>query len=526
MDNNTTQNAEKHPTDDVNAALAATKSVLDLTMLHGERIEAKDMCQWNYILQISIACSISSLSFIISWGLWRGLDLSQCSKDIVYFSANSFKTAVFDIWQHGFCYLLGFIYLLPYSVIDFDRLKTHNINKPPMRLIFIVIVCASCVLSFMLTAFFAFANEIVYNNRDIIFAILAVIIHNFTIKFCMCRKYVVKEAQYVLLPIIIFGMIVSAMFVVGFILAYAFRDYYSVYASVYPSYISMAQTLGIKGMEYSHKLYCWSKKESLISVPNPRWKELFVRNSNRNEEEDNRSSAIEVDTAADSNERLIEVDARSIENLWSEELLFFICGLIIIAIEAMRIATFLALRYDTAALIQFCVTTVIIDVLQRNNLFWEILYRVILRKPTPALSKMDSIMKGASFIWDIVPICFLALMNIINYGASSASICHKHKLADLYSLYDDEGTMKYWYMIPIMLGVELLSKSLSELVAFLFRRWKIFPPADEDLARKSIIIRFGLIELTTILISSVVVMESSLVLNLFVNDVLTGKETL
>eukprot|EP01084_Bolivina_argentea_P268526 456121_1 len=104
-------NDNEHKNDDIMDKIHQHKSMLGATMNHSERLNSVwDFIEWRIIIQVFIAILLATLTFYVEFGIWRIFKISQCKKDIIYLSWNSFKYSIYEMWQNGFCFLFGNIY--------------------------------------------------------------------------------------------------------------------------------------------------------------------------------------------------------------------------------------------------------------------------------------------------------------------------------------------------------------------------------------------------------------------------------
>ena len=75
--------------------------------------------------------------------------------------------------------------------------------------------------------------------------------------------------------------------------------------------------------------------------------------------------------------------------------MIFFSGITIVFVESLKVAGLVAmLGDDISALVIFGFTNAFTETLTRNNLVMEILYRHVLHKPTPPLTRLKGIFQG------------------------------------------------------------------------------------------------------------------------------------
>ena len=216
------------------------------------------------------------------------------------------------------------------------------------------------------------------------------------------------------------------------------------------------------------------------------------------------------------------VDRRGVEYLWTDEWIYFVCGLFITFIESMRISGILVLKEDVGQIAISVTMGIIMEVMQRNNLFWEIICRGCCKKANPARCKFDAIYYGAMWQWTYMPLLLLLLMNLLDYGPTNPKEdCHKNELEDIYDIWPD-----YWWLFVVIYVMEVFSDLASLIIMWVLRmlQWVPIDPA-EDGARKTIIIRMGIWGMAVFLISAIAVSENGYEMDLSISKLLDGENT-
>eukprot|EP01084_Bolivina_argentea_P132406 233661_1 len=507
------------------------KSILDTTMSHGERVDKlMDLINWRYFLQALIAGGLALSTFVFQWIIWKYFKISQCEKDIKYLSLNNFTTAIFEGFQNGFCWIFGFIYLITATIIDDDAASESGYHYLNIRKIRFKILCSTTFIAFFLVMFISFIDPTLYYIRFPTFVIVIIILYY--ILLYVFKKYIRYQiAVCLLLPALVYIITIAIIFCIGLVVVWIFKDSGYGFATVYPAYIAITQTIAISVMKNYHYALCCCKGKYRVSKtydPNSFWRVNPITERYICEEDGNLDTAHRVSVVMDlevednNNNNNIIVDGRGVEYLWTDEWIFFISGLFITFVESMRISGILILRYNIGQLIVSVIFSIIMEILQRNNLIWEILYKCFLKKQNPDRCKFDAIYYGGRMQWEYVPIGVLLLMNLLNYGPTNPTEdCYRSKLENIYNI-----LWEHWWVFVVIYIMEILSDILSELINWILRKLEWIPiDKKKDGARKIILVRMGLFGLTSFLITAIVVSENGYEMDLAISHLLEGKHT-
>ena len=304
--------------------------------------------------------------------------------------------------------------------------------------------------------------------------------------------------------------------------------------TVYPIYIGVAQAIAIFMMKSYQKVLCCCKKRYLVEDtydPNSTYQIKAITERYVCEEDGDLNRARRVSIMTNKNNEQVQkievgaikfVDVRGVEYLWTDEWIYFFCGLFITFIESMRISGILVLKDDIGQVALSVSMNIIIEVLQRNNLIWEIVYRCCCKKKNPDRCKFDTIYYGAMWQWTYMPLQLLFLMNILEYGPSNPKEdCYKDELEDLYDLLPGYG----WIMIVIFLQ-EVMSDIASLIIQWALRmlQWIPIDPKDDG-ARRIYIIRMGVFGIAVFWISAIAVSENGYEMDLSITKLLDGEDS-
>eukprot|EP01084_Bolivina_argentea_P072707 132003_1 len=478
--------------------LHAQGSVLDTSMGHSERLDGL----WKFIdlrilLQVAITGIIALSTYYIQFGIWRLFHISHCPSDMVYLSWNSLKSSVYDMWQHGFCIIAADIYLLTATIIDFDAAAEEHILNIPIRKLRRHLVAATMCMAFIVSFFISHYNVLTHTLRIPLFCGFCVIFYyGLLIKY---RKLVTKQSWYILWPLASYVAVIVVVYSLGVFVAWLFRGNKGLgFAAVYPIYIGIAQTIGLMAMRYYHHFLCCICKEKYEERkdydPNSYYEPQVITARYICTDD---GGKVECDEADEIQE---VVDGRAVEYLWVDEWIYYICGCMIVFTESMRISGLLVVKEDAAGIIVSCVSALVMEVLQRNNLVWELLYGKVLKKKNPDRSKFDAIYYGAKFSWEYLPIGLLIQMNFLQFGPSNPGVdCYKKSLNNVYDL---RGGYE-WIAIAILL-FEMLTDLACEFTNWILRKYKVIPrDPKQDGARKVILIRLGIYGWAAVFISAI-----------------------
>ena len=540
------------------------KSILDTTLSHGERIERiKDMFDWRFVIQNVIAGILALSTFVIQWLIWRYLEISQCEKDIIYLSYNNFASAIFEGFQNGFCWMFGFIYLITSTIIDDEKCEKNGVYNIPIRKIRFRILCITTFIAFILGMFISFIDPVLYYIRFPTFMGIMIISYHCII-LCSCyRRYFTVTARWLLLPALVYILTIAFIFALGLIVVYWLKesDYafaagslYCIFCTfctlktllcfllfcvclytVYPIYIGTAQAIAIMVMKNYHRLLCCCKKRYLVEStydPNSRYqiKEITERYVCEDGGDLNTARRISILTnnnnqqtyKIESNE-IKWVDGRGVEMLWADEWIYFICGLFIVFIESMRISGVLVLRDDVGQVALSVATNILIEVLSRNALIWEFIYKCICKKnKAPDRCKFDMIYYGAMWQWTYLPMFLLLLMNILSYGPTNPKTnCDRNELQFPYDILPN-----YWWMFIVIYLMEVISDFAGVVINWFLRYLQWIPvDTENDGARKIYYVRMGVFGLASLLITALAVSENGFEMDLSITNLLQGQHS-
>ena len=107
------------------------------------------------------------------------------------------------------------------------------------------------------------------------------------------------------------------------------------------------------------------------------------------EEEEN-----EIIIKRDKNNKQETTKKRLAENDWPDQFLFWYTGMVIVLAESMRLTIFIQVQHSVSLLIFACLSTILSELLTRNNIYSSIFYNYCLKKDEPNLSRIFLIYYG------------------------------------------------------------------------------------------------------------------------------------
>lgn len=127
---------------------------------------------------------------------------------------------------------------------------------------------------------------------------------------------------------------------------------------------------------------------------------------------------------------------------------------IISVIESFRINGYVQLLDQPSGLgplIQYMAITMVTEVIARNSIIWELIYRCILKKENPARPRFNAIYYGARYQAEFIPIWCTLFINIFNEGPSKeCDFVRDQTLADNINIGDN------WWIIPVLIIMEFV----------------------------------------------------------------------
>lgn len=175
---------------------------------------------------------------------------------------------------------------------------------------------------------------------------------------------------------------------------------------------------------------------------------------------------------------------------WPDRDLYVLVSAINVFTESYRIASVIFLRDDISALILTCISSVLTEIMTRNNLYYEIIYRIIWRQSAPPLTRVYSIYLGCKLHTEYIPIFVVILYNLLHFGYTAD--CYYERIMDNMDI-----TSKWW-LIAVFFGLELSCDIVGHWSNKCFVKvLKVFEKADE--ARR---VKYVKLELKKILLAS------------------------
>ena len=185
------------------------------------------------------------------------------------------------------------------------------------------------------------------------------------------------------------------------------------------------------------------------------------------------------------NENEDQVLSIKLEDMMTNEFLYFVCGVIIIIIEVTRIVSILQIRNYIGLIILNVILTLFIEILQRNNLFNEIYYKYICRdkysdNDVPhELTRLGSMYLGNKIQCQYLSLIILIIFNIFNYGPHNPSDCNDDNNLN-YLLRINDNNWEQIYVIIIIFALYILMDILTELLKLFGIKLNIFGMPNEN----------------------------------------------
>ena len=190
-----------------------------------------------------------------------------------------------------------------------------------------------------------------------------------------------------------------------------------------------------------------------------------------------------------------------VEDELSDTVLFYYSMTVISIIESFRINGYVELihqRSGFGGLYQYIVIVMLTEIIQRNAIMWEVIYKCILKKENPARTRFNAIYYGARYQGEFIPIWCMALINLFNEGPyKECDFVRDQTLSDNINIGDS------WWLVPVLLTKEAVVCLLAELllrIARYFKWYGIKNEEGEDPPRKTILVRVNLIPMIWILV--------------------------
>eukprot|EP01084_Bolivina_argentea_P079460 144135_1 len=196
-----------------------------------------------------------------------------------------------------------------------------------------------------------------------------------------------------------------------------------------------------------------------------------------------------------------ENGAVTLESVLSDLVIYYISMVFISCVEAMRVSAYVAVKGSDQRweMVQLIISSIIFECIARNNLFWELIYKIILKKPLPGWGRVYSIYYGAKYQSEYIPIGCIFLMNVFNYGPfKECGRVRDGVLNDNVNIGSD-----LWWLTAVMIMTEALSHGIAEIVLRIGRYFKWFGVKNEngeDPPRETILVKVSLFPMMWIVV--------------------------
>eukprot|EP01084_Bolivina_argentea_P147021 257286_1 len=198
--------------------------------------------------------------------------------------------------------------------------------------------------------------------------------------------------------------------------------------------------------------------------------------------------------------RSIAHDSVTVESELSDMIIFWYSMVVIGTVETFRIAEYIELleqRGGWGGLYQFVACTIVFEIITRNGILWEILYKCF-SKPVPGRTRVMSIYFAAKYQAEWIPIWCALLMNGFGYGPFQS--CMHVRDIQLSNTLNVNGE---WWLFGLMFGVEIVQAIGSFLMLWIARYFKLYGMKNEegqDPPRAIILVKVNLIPMIWILV--------------------------
>ena len=156
--------------------------------------------------------------------------------------------------------------------------------------------------------------------------------------------------------------------------------------------------------------------------------------------------------------QVMDLDVYNVtQDLYSNQFVFLLVAFVSVVVESYRLCGIIRLSHDLNKVLKQVSFNICSEVISRNNLYYEFIYRLILKKPNPPLTKCYSIYYGVKFKLQYLPGFLVALFNIWDYGPSY--YCYQNVLP---SNIDFKNSKLGWWLFCIYIIGEFLTDWLSE----------------------------------------------------------------
>ena len=171
---------------------------------------------------------------------------------------------------------------------------------------------------------------------------------------------------------------------------------------------------------------------------------------------------------------------------WSDRDLYVYISAINVFVESNRIASMIYLKEDSLALGIQLIFSILGEVMTRNNLYYEIIYRLLWRQSAPPLTRVYSIYLGVKLHTAYLPIFVVILYNLLHFGYTAD--CWLKRIMENMDI-----TGCYW-IIAVFFGLELMCRIVGHWSnKFFVKVLKIFEKTDE--ARRVKYVKLGFKEI-------------------------------
>ena len=158
----------------------------------------------------------------------------------------------------------------------------------------------------------------------------------------------------------------------------------------------------------------------------------------------------------------------TVEDVWSNDILFVAGGVIIVLMESIRVSGMVALHNDPVALMINVISSILLECASRNNLYWEIIFKCCLKRDNPPLTRFYSSMLGTRFQVEYIPYFVIVMMNVIVFGPTDSCKSDYLEKQYLYHLNNFGGCILYYfYQKFLVIYLQILLKEGEGNVKFL-----------------------------------------------------------
>lgn len=381
----------------------ATKAMIYNIPEDVEHTKLKDGFQCGYITIWIIAICLSMLVVIVDWSIVITFRVHKCNipnnynhdeLNVEFGSFNSFGQLIQQIWLTTIC-LGGFgLYYLPELIGITENENDGNTLRNARWTVFILPLSTQILVNLILV-------PISYNFRSLFNAVTLLLFLPWAYYYKKCDGV---RALYPLFATIF--MTVILYYTVSVIL---FSNMpLSLYALTYPLYLSFAQAVLLKCLEYLDLCKCCKRNISDDDYP--------TNDTNKNMEE-----AMQEETKISDKSCMDKMWAmeqrwrdKSPVNKWTKSYIYFMCAMIVVMAESFRIASYIILAKESITdLCISLITSVLTECIGRNLILKIIYDKYIMKRETSApISNVKSIFLGCKYHTGIDNIKVYVFMNI------------------------------------------------------------------------------------------------------------------